>query len=139
MSLLEKLLSADIGVITTEAKAELEVPRLTQLLGEPFIVELKELPFQQIEEARNFATTGKGKHKVVDNGEFTCIVLSKTILTPDLSDRDLHQKFGVTNKLDCIKKLFKPGEIDLLATKVFELSGYSDEAVKDIVEEAKNE
>ena len=63
MSLLEKLLSADIGVITTEAKAELEVPRLTQLLGEPFIVELKELPFQQIEEARNFATTGKGNIK----------------------------------------------------------------------------
>ena len=76
---------------------------------------------------------------MVDNGEFTCIVLSKTILIPDLSYRDLHQKFGVTNKLDCIKKLFKPGEIDLLATKVFELSGYSDEAVKDIVEEAKNE
>ena len=108
-------------------------------MGEPFVVELKELPFQQIEEARNFATSGKGKHQVVDNGKFTSIVLSKTIVTPDLGDRDLHQKFGVTNKLDCIKKLFKPGEIDLLAAKVFELSGYSDEAVKDIVEEAKNE
>lgn len=139
MSLLEKLLSADIGIITTEAKTELEVPRLTKLLGETFIVELKELPFQQIEEARNFATSGKGKYQVVDNGKFTSIVLSKAIVTPDLGDRDLYQKFGVTNKLDCIKKLFKPGEIDLLATKVFELSGYSDEAVKDIVEEAKNE
>ena len=139
MSLLEKLLSADIGIITTEAKTELEVPRLTKLLGETFIVELKELPFQQIEEARNFATSGKGKDQVVDNGKFTSIVLSKAIVTPDLGDRDLYQKFGVTNKLDCIKKLFKPGEIDLLATKVFELSGYSDEAVKDIVEEAKNE
>lgn len=139
MSLLEKLLSADAGIILKETKTEVEVPRLTKLLDEPFIVELKELPYQQIEEARNFATSGKGKHQVVDNGKFTSIVLSKTIVTPDLADRDLHQKFGVTNKLDCIKKLFKPGEIELLATKVFELSGYSDEAVQDVVEDVKNE
>ncbi|WP_126939790.1 MULTISPECIES: hypothetical protein [unclassified Veillonella] len=138
MSLLEKLLSADAGIILKETKTEVEVPRLTKLLGEPFIVELKELPYQQIEEARNFATSGKGKHQVIDNGKFTSIVLSKTIVTPDLADRDLHQKFGVTNKLDCIKKLFKPGEIELLATKVFELSGYSDEAVQDVVEDVKN-
>ena len=138
MSLLEKLLSADAGVILQETKTEVEVPRLTKLLGEPFIVALKELPYQQIEEARNFATSGKGKHQVIDNGKFTSIVLSKTIVTPDLADRDLHQKFGVTNKLDCIKKLFKPGEIELLATKVFELSGYSDEAVQDVVEDVKN-
>ena len=137
MSLLEKLLSADAGIILKETKTEVEVPRLTKLLGEPFIVELKELPYQQIEEARNFATSGKGKHQVIDNGKFTSIVLSKTIVTPDLADRDLHQKFGVTNKLDCIKKLFKPGEIELLATKVFELSGYSDEAVQDVVEDVK--
>ena len=138
MSLLEKLLSADAGIILKETKTEVEVPRLTKLLGEPFIVELKELPYQQIEEARNFATSGKGKHQVIDKGKFTSIVLSKTIVTPDLADRDLHQKFGVTNKLDCIKKLFKPGEIELLATKVFELSGYSDEAVQDVVEDVKN-
>ena len=41
MNLAEALLAADAGKITKKATKDLEIPRLSKLVGEPFILHLR--------------------------------------------------------------------------------------------------
>ena len=44
MNLAEALLAVDAGKIKERATKEIEIPRLSKLTGEPFIVQLRQIP-----------------------------------------------------------------------------------------------
>lgn len=46
MNLAEALLAADAGKITKKATKQIEIPRLTEQFGVPFILELEQIPYR---------------------------------------------------------------------------------------------
>ena len=93
------------------ARGRYELPRLTEVYGEPFVLQLKGLPYGRALELKDMA-----------NSEL------QTVLAGDdsgiwKSDK-LQQKFGVTTPAELVTRLLLPGEIRAVSVAVEQLSGF---------------
>ena len=78
------------------------------------------------------ASTMKGRNRTtgnitedLDNEKFQLLVVYNAVISPDLDNKELQAKFNKDKAAYYImRSLFLPGEIDLINSKVFELSGY---------------
>lgn len=133
-NIIDKLMEKDLGTLKEAAKQDLEITRLSKVFDEPFTVTVKEISYKRIADLRMLAT----QDGVADESAFLQLVVTDGIVSPDFGAKELLQKFQVPSKQALFIKLFKAGELELIAREVLSLSGYGDKDIKKVVNEVKN-
>ena len=133
-NIIDKLMEKDLGTLKEAAKQDLEITRLSKVFDEPFTVTVKEISYKRIADLRMLAT----QDGVADESAFLQLVVTDGIVSPDFGAKELLQKFQVPSKKALFTKLFKAGELELIAREVLSLSGYGDKDIKKVVNEVKN-
>lgn len=98
--------------------ARYEVKRLSRLLKEPVVLELRGLPYGKAQELRTMETDQE-----------VHILLAGC---PELKDPALMEKFGGPTPADAVKAMLLPGEIADLSRAVERLSGYRQNTILEI-------
>lgn len=139
MNLAEALLAADAGKITRKATKQIEIPRLTEQFGVPFILDLKQIPYRRIREIQDNATKiNKDKTISVSNGEIYMALLCDGIANKDFDQLEVLKHFGCATRKDLFAKIFLPGEIQGIADEISQLCGYSTKNIQELTESVKN-
>ena len=128
MSIFDKLMETDAEKLQLKESKEVEITRLSKLLGEPFILTCSTLTREQI---RHVGETGGKDERVA------AILESCRLDGHKLTDKALLDKFGVVSGKEVVWKLFRSGEISSIYQTIGNLSGYATDAVK-TVEAVKN-
>jgi hypothetical protein len=127
MNTIEKLLKLDSNKIQLPSK-EVEITRLSKLLGEQFILKLQAVSAPEAESIREMAI----KNDDVDIIEIRKGMILAGIKEPNLRDESLRKHFGAATPYDLLDKLFLPGESESIYEELNKLSGYDDNAVAEI-------
>lgn len=139
MNLIEALMAADEKAINAPKRKEYEVKRLSNALGTPFIITLKEISPRRFTEIQNTAVKfdKKGRHESTDLYEVSMLILTEGIETK-FFDKELLAKYGCATVKDFFGKIFNLGEISEIANAINKLSGIDPESREALVEEVKN-
>ena len=128
MSIFDKLMETDAEKLQQKESKEVEITRLSKVLGEPFVMTCSTLTREQI---KHIGETGGEDEKIV------AILESCRLDGRKLTDKALLDKFNVVSGKEVVCKLFRSGEISNLYQTISALSGYAVDAVRS-VEEVKN-
>ena len=144
VNMLDLLLGADLGKIKMPHK-DMEISRLSEAFGAPFVVRCVALSQDKHEELQDLAVDIKGKDVDLDVNKLQILTVIEGVEStiPNekgerisggslLKNNELKEKFGVPTPKDLAKKLFMPGEIAKLYNAISELSGFSDKAVTEV-------
>ena len=135
VNVLDLLLGADIGKIKLPEK-QVELPRLTEVFGAPFIVTCKALTPARYEEVQDMALDVSGKEVDLDVNKLQMLTVIEGVQDgrgkPLLKNTALMAKYGVKTPVDLYKKLFLSGEATALYTHISHLTGFGDDAVKEV-------
>ena len=126
MSLIDKLLQMDNKTLTEMPKREVEVPRLTQVLGEPFKVVCQAIDGERYADIQKASIdlNKKGGVRNINLFDMQVLTVIDGVVEPSLKDKKLLQHFDCITPKELVKKLFLAGEIAELSNVVTELSGY---------------
>lgn len=137
---LDLLLAKDLGEFKVES-TQVEISRLSELLGEKFIIELRVLPpavSESIEESTfSYGYDEDGKLDLdIRTDEQRVKTLIEATYTLDgkqlFKQQSLRRKFGVRTNEDLVKKLLLSGEVDKLYKRYQTLAGYVKTSVVDV-------
>lgn len=123
MDLIEKLLGCGKTVLDRPT-TEVEITRLSALIGQPFIVKIHALTAKELDEAPK------------DN--FKTHVILAAVESPDLCDSRLAEMLrpqGRNAKLtpaETVNALLLPGEAVNLYNAITDLSGFGEDSIKDL-------
>ncbi len=126
MSLIDKLLQMDKAKIMEMPTREVEIPRLSEVLGEPFKVTCKAIDGERYADIQRSAIdlNKKGALRNINLYEMQVLTLIEGVVEPSMKDERLLGYFGVVTPKELVKKLFLAGEIAELSNVITELSGY---------------
>lgn len=118
--------------LTTDLNIEKDVPirRLNTTLR------VRAIDSMTLERAREQATFGSRKERVVDGLKLYAVLVTKMVTNVDFGHVDMLRKYGASDAVDCVRKALLPGEIERIVNVGWELSGYTDEETA--VDELKN-
>jgi hypothetical protein len=123
MSMIDLLLAADASRLTELPTEELEVSRLSALIGEKFTITIGALTMRQ------FDTLPRGD-------DFKVHVVLEAIKEPNFRDPKLAEKLMPAGRktpltpVEVVNHLFLPGEIINIYNAITELSGFGEDAVE---------
>nr|DAQ94879.1 MAG TPA: tail assembly chaperone protein [Caudoviricetes sp.] len=139
MNALERLLKADAAKVTEKPKKEIEIPRLSKILGEKFTVMVQALDTELLAEITENHTeyTKSGKVKKSNNYKIGLDMVVNAVVEPDFRDDRLLKHYSAATPNDLVAKLFLAGEIGKIAEVVTELCGV-EKTQTEIDEEVKN-
>ena len=133
-NIIDLLLEMDEAKIERPSK-EVEITRLSKLVGEPFKVLCTAISTAKFEDIQ----TSAFKKKEVDVNLMQSLIIIEGVCDLDgkplFKNKDLQSKFGVHTPKDLVKKLLLTGEITKLYTFISDLSGFGEDSV---IEEIKN-
>ena len=126
MSLIDKLLQMDKAKLMEMPIKEIEMPRLSEVLGEPFKVTCKAIDGERYADIQRSAIdlNKKGALRNINLYEMQVLTLIEGVVEPSMKDERLLGYFGVVTPKELVKKLFLAGEIAELSNVITELSGY---------------
>lgn len=104
---------------------EVEIPRLSKMFGEPFLLKchsLNILEYQEVQEEVDIDKDGN-----ISTGDVHLMTVLKSV--PQLSEPQLMKHFGVPTPKELVNLILKPGEVSTLANIILELSGFEDNNV----------
>lgn len=144
MGLIEKLLKQDTAALTNRPTAEVEIERLSKLIGEPCIIKVQALSMKQMREIRDWNTKHEWKEvngkrtrvEVTDNFKITLDAIVAATIDPDFKDGRMREKFKTEVPGDIIEEMFLPGEIKKIGDKISELSGIEQTEKQSEIDEA---
>lgn len=116
------LMKMDAGKITKMPEGEYEIERLTELIGEPFIVKYKALPGRKQAEIIDQFSDNDGKQTTVQSYESSLMLVAYSLIDPPLNNEELKAKYGAATPKDLAEKLFLTGEINEIVKRVTRLS-----------------
>lgn len=125
MSIIDKLLQTDVKKLEKQAK-KYEVKRLSEIISEPFIVDIKPLSMEQINHIGEISKNGNDRELAIVEA---CKVEGKKF-----TDKDFLEKFKCVSGAEVVGKLLQPGEVQAIYSIINDLSGYK----VGVVEEIKN-
>lgn len=139
MNFAEALLAADAAKMTKKDTKDYEVPRLTKLLGFPFVLHLTRLPFKRVREIQNNATVyDKQGRPQADNYTLFMGLLCDGVSNPEFSNPEVLKHYNCATKKDLFLKLLKPGEIQEVAQAMSDLCGFGADSIEEKAEVVKN-
>ena len=124
MNLADALLAADAGQITKKEHKSYEVKRLSAILGEPFVLELRQIPNKRVREIQDRSMKIEGGKTSVDQYTLTMGLLCDGIANKDFDNRDVLKHYGAATRQDLFDTLFNAGEIQDIANIISELCGF---------------
>lgn len=114
-------------------KRKIEIPRLSELMGEPFIVEIRAITNKEFKGIQNLSVKIENSDNIdIDDDLIKRLTILDGTLDPNLKDKELREKFNVPTPLEMIDALFLPGEYHQIYNEISELSGFGKDAVKDV-------
>jgi hypothetical protein len=135
VNVLELLLGSDIGEISLPTK-RIEITRLSEVYGTPFIVTCKALSPEKYEEVQDMALNVNGKDVDLDVNLLQLFVSLEGIVDeagkPMFKNKDLMAKFKASTPKELIKKVLLSGEITNLYGEIAKLSGFGEDAVVEV-------
>nr|DAM29880.1 MAG TPA: tail assembly chaperone protein [Caudoviricetes sp.] len=139
MNALERLLKADAAKMTEKPKKEIEITRLSKILGEKFTLTVQALDTELLAEITENHTeyTKSGKVKKSNNYKIGLDMVVNAVVEPDFRDDRLLKHYSAATPNDLVAKLFLAGEIGKIAEVVTELCGV-EKTQTEIDEEVKN-
>ena len=137
MNLAEALLAADAGKITKKETKEMEIKRLSNILGEPFVLQLKQIPNRRVREIQDRSLHIDGGKTSVDQYTMSMGLLCDGIANKDFDIREVLKHYGVGSRKELFDVLFNAGEIQDIANEISKLCGFGGDTQKQ-AEEVKN-
>jgi hypothetical protein len=135
VNILDLLLGSDVGEITLPT-AQVEITRLSKVFGKPFILTCKALTPEKFEEVQEMAVTVKNKDVDLDVNLLQLFVVMEGVVDeagkPMFKNKDLMTKFKASSPKELVRKLLLSGEITNVYGAISDLSGFGDEAVKEV-------
>lgn len=125
MSILDLLLESDIEKLKSDNSQNIEIKRLSKVLGEKFIVTCHPLTHEDVTHIGEVSKTN------VDM-KLNAIFEACRLEGKKFNNEDLMKKFDVVSAKDLLNKLFLPGEVSAIYNVVNEISGYGKDAVKEV-------
>lgn len=130
-----------LNQVTSEVTDEVVISdRFKDKNGKRLKFKIKAMSYDQYEEARRLATIMPRRKKDrmdFDGKKFNDKIIVDNTLDPNFKDAESLKAKGCTTPEQYLHKTLLPGEINELANKISELSGFDKEIDEDI-EEAKN-
>ena len=138
MNLAEALLAADAGKVTKKATEDYEVKRLSKLIGEPFILHLRQLSPRRVTELQENANKYDSKGRLLSRDAYGLglSIICEGITNKDFDNRDVLKHYGVATRKELFELLFNVKEMGDISNRISELCGIGDEDEQ--VEEVKN-
>lgn len=125
MSIFDKMMEKDPAVLAKKEQKKLEVKRLSELFGEPFIVTCAPISQKQMEYVAENA-------KTMQEQRVYFILECCKVEGRKFSDKAFLDWTGALKGEDAVRKLFYSGEIYALYSEVSKLSGYGEDAVTEL-------
>ncbi|MEA5136474.1 MAG: hypothetical protein VB035_10110 [Candidatus Fimivivens sp.] len=100
---------------------DIKIKRLTKLCGADVVFKIRALPYSKVADVRKLAGDDMG----VD------IVLAG-VVSPDLKDGRLLQKYKAITPAELVKTMLLPGEIEDVSREIEKLSGFRAVTIEDI-------
>jgi hypothetical protein len=138
MNLADVLLAADTGKITKKEHKSYEVKRLSAILGEPFVLDLRQIPNKRVREIQDDSMKIEGGKTSVDQYKLTMGLLCDGIANKDFDNRDVLKHYGAATRKDLFDTLFNAGEIQDIANIISELCGFDSKKTEEQVDAVKN-
>lgn len=123
MDIIEMLLGCG-DAVTDRPTSEVEISRLSDMIGQPFIVKIHALTAKELDDA--------------PKDDFKAHVILAAVESPDLRDSRLAERLkpkGRSTKLtpaETVAALLLPGEVVGLYNAITDLSGFGEDCVKEI-------
>lgn len=138
MNLADALLAADAGKITKKEHRSHEVKRLSAILGEPFVLDLRQIPNKRVREIQDDSMKIEGGKTSVDQYKLTMGLLCDGIANKDFDNRDVLKHYGAATRKDLFDTLLNAGEIQDIANIISELCGFDSKKTEEQVDAVKN-
>ena len=135
VNVLDLLLGSDIGEIKLPTK-EMEITRLSEVFGAPFVITVSALSPDRYEEVQDMAVSVKGKDADIEISLLQLLVVMEGVMAPNgkplFKNKDLMSKFKASTPKELVRKLLLSGEIANIYGEIANLSGFGDGAVKEV-------
>ena len=92
---------------------EFNILRLSEECGKDVVFTLRALPYARVSDIRNVSEDAQAIH-----------IILAGVVSPNLKDKALLERFGAVTPAELVPKMLLPGEIDDLALRIEQLSGY---------------
>lgn len=138
MNLADALLAADAGKIIKKEHKSYEVKRLSAIMGEPFVLDLRQIPNKRVREIQDDSMKIEGGKTSVDQYKLTMGLLCDGIANKDFDNRDVLKHYGAATRKDLFDTLFNAGEIQDIANIISELCGFDSKKTEEQVDAVKN-
>ena len=135
VNILDLLLGSDVGEIKLPTK-EVEITRLSQVYGSPFILTIKAITPAKFEEIQDMSIDVKGKDADIDITQLQLFTVIEGVVDPTgapmFKNKELMSKFKVSTPKDLVRAILLSGEIAKIYGEISELAGFGDNAVKEV-------
>ncbi len=100
--------------------------------------EIKSISSQEYEKMVKDNTYQKNGVEKLNEENFASTFLGKTVVFPNLNDKELQDSYGVMSIYDLISEMLLPGETQYLQEEIKKLCGFDRSQIEDKIKEAKN-
>lgn len=135
VNVLDLLLGADADKIKLPT-SQVEITRLSEALGDPFILTCQTLTPEKYEEVQDMALSVSGKDVDLDVSQLQLFTVMEGVVDaegkPLFKSKELRDKYKVPTPKEVVKKVLLSGEIVAVYTVIAKLTGFDDTAVKQV-------
>lgn len=126
MSLTEKLLGLDMAKYKEKKTSTLEIKRLSEAVGEPFIIKVQEVESDRLQELQTELLDKKGRVDYSKTRKINALVCVEGVIEPDLKDKNLQKHFGTNTPKELAEMLFKGVDLGRVADAILDASNFGD-------------
>ena len=134
-STLAVLLCADRGKLRLMPTKQMEITRLSGIVGEPVIFTIRALTGEEFKEAQEaaYSLTKRGELEDVDGRMLQVMCVLNGTQDPNLKDKQLLDLYEAATPDELLNGSFLlPGEVSQLFNAIQELSGFGADAVAEV-------
>lgn len=133
VNILDLLLGSDVGEIKLPT-TKVEVIRLSEVYGSPFVITLSALSPDKFEAVQDMAVSIKGKDADIELSLLQMLAIIESVMDdsgkPLFKNKDLMAKFKAPTPKELVRKLFLSGEMTNIYKVISDLSGFGESAVQ---------
>ena len=129
------LLGADRGKLKLMPTRQVEITRLSDVVGEPVIFTIRALTGEEFQEAQEAAMSisKRGEVEDLDSRMLQIMCVLNGVQDPNLRDKDLLAAYEAATPEQLMNgALLLPGELSQLFNAIQELSGFGEGAVSEV-------
>ena len=127
---IDLLLNLDPSKLVRPEK-EVEITRLSALLGEPFTVTCQALTATEFSDLQNsVSVTQDGNIDIDKNIQVETVIAG--VKDPQFTKQQVIEHFKAVNAREAVNNIFLPGEVQAIYTEITKLSGFGKDSVKEV-------